>query len=135
DALRSTARIYPKRHIFISDERSISFAEFDEETDRLGAALLDLGLAAGDRAIFQMGTTVETAIALLACYKTGIIPVCSLPQHRQVEIGELKQQSSAKGYFVQADFNSFDLVGFAQQMMQRHPTLEHLIGARSTEHR
>src|SRR5436309_9623739 len=108
DALRSTARIYPKRHIFISDERSITFAEFDEQTDRLGAALLDLGLSAGDRAIFQMGTTVETAIALFACYKVGVIPVSSLPQHRQVEIGQLTQQSSAKGYFIQADFNSFD---------------------------
>jgi pyochelin biosynthesis protein PchD len=135
DALRTTATTYPKRHIFISDERSITFAEFDEETDRLGAALLDLGLVAGDRAIFQMGTTVETTIALLACYKIGVIPVCSLPQHRQVEIGQLTQQSLAKGYFVQADFSSFDLVGFAQQMIERHTILNHLIVARSIEHR
>jgi len=135
DALRITAGTYPQRHIFVSDERSITFAEFDEETDRLGAALLDLGLVAGDRAIFQMGTTVETTIALLACYKIGVIPVCSLPQHRQVEIGQLTQQSSAKGYFVQADFGSFDLVGFAQQMIERQPTLKHLIVARSRGHR
>jgi non-ribosomal peptide synthetase component E (peptide arylation enzyme) len=131
DALRSMAASYPKRHIFISDERSITFAEFDEETDRLAAALLDLGMSAGDRAIFQMGTTVETAIALLACYKIGVIPVCSLPQHRQVEIGQLTQQSSAKGYFVQGGFSSFDLVGFGQQMIERQPPLKHLIVARS----
>ena len=133
--MRITAGTYPQRHIFVSDERSITFAEFDEETDRLGAALLDLGLVAGDRAIFQMGTTVETTIALLACYKIGVVPVCSLPQHRQVEIGQLTQQSSAKGYFVQADFGSFDLVGFAQQMIERQPTLKHLIVARSRGHR
>jgi pyochelin biosynthesis protein PchD len=130
DALRTTAKAFPDRHAFISDERSITFAELDAQTDRLGAALLDCGLAAGDRAIFQMGTTVETAIALLACYKVGIIPVCSLPQHREVEIGQLTQQSSAKAYFVQADFSSFDLVGFARQRMGRHATLKHLIIAR-----
>jgi pyochelin biosynthesis protein PchD len=133
DALRTSAKAFSDRPIFISDERTITFAEFDAESDRLGAALLDTGLACGDRAIFQMGTTVETAIALLACYKVGIIPVCSLPQYREVEIGQLTQQSSAKGYFVQADFSSFDLVGFARQMMERHQTLKHLIVARAAD--
>src|SRR5690242_2736225 len=71
DALRACAKGFPDRHVFISDERSITYAELDAQTDRLGAALLDCGLVPGDRAIFQMGTTVETAIALLACYKAG----------------------------------------------------------------
>jgi salicylate---[aryl-carrier protein] ligase len=129
-ALRASAEAYPERPIFISEERTINYAEFGDETDRLAAALLDLGLAPGDRAIFQMGTTVETALALVACYKAGIIPVCSVPQHREIEIGQLAQQSSAKGYFVQADFSSFDLVAFAQQMTARHPGLRHLVVAR-----
>jgi salicylate---[aryl-carrier protein] ligase len=133
DALRATAKIHAERHIFISDERSVTFAEFDEATDRLAAGLLDLGLRTGDRAIFQMGTTVETAIALLACYKIGLIPVCSVPQHREVEIGQLARQSSAKGYFVQADFSNFDLVAFARQMTEQHPPLEHLVFARAGE--
>ena len=133
DALRATARKYPDRLAFISDERNIAFAELDDATDRLGAALLDMGLSTGDRAIFQMGTTVETVIALLACYKIGVIPVCSVPQHREVEIGHLARQSSAKGYFVQADFGNFDLVAFARQMLGRSDTLKHLVVARSAD--
>jgi salicylate---[aryl-carrier protein] ligase len=135
EAVRATATTWPDRAAFISDERTITFAGLDEATDRLGAALLDVGLATGDRAIFQMGTTVETAIALLACYKIGVIPVCSLPQHREVEINQLARQSSARGYFVQADFGSFDLVAFAQQMMERNPMLRHVIVARAAEER
>lgn len=131
ESLRASARKFPDRPAFISDERSVTFAELDEATDRLGAALLGLGLAPGDRAIFQMGTTVETAIALVGCYKSGVVPVCSLPQYREIEIGQLTRLSGAKGYFVQADFGSFDLVSFAKQMMQRHPSLEHLVAARS----
>lgn len=128
DALRATARRYPQRTAFIGDERSIGFAELDEATERLGAALLTLGLEPGDRAIFQLGTTVETAIALLACFKAGIVPVCSLPQHREVEIDQLSEQSRARGYFVQADFGtSFDLPAFAASMMARHGSLEHLV--------
>jgi salicylate---[aryl-carrier protein] ligase len=129
-ALRARTKLHPQRPIFISEERTITFAEFDDETDQLAAALLDLGLAPGDRSIFQMGTTVETALALVGCYKAGVIPVCSVPQHREIEIGHLTQQSSAKGYFVQADFGAFDLVAFARQMMAHHPSLRHLVVAR-----
>ncbi|MDB5847790.1 MAG: AMP-dependent synthetase and ligase [Rhodoferax sp.] len=130
DALRATAQRHPERPAFISDERSVSFGELDEQTERLGAALLQLGLLPGDRAIFQLGTNVETAIVLLACYKAGIVPVCSLPQHREVEIGQLARQSGARGYFVQADFGAFDLVGFARGMAARHPGLRHLVVVR-----
>ena len=132
DCLRATAARYPDRQAFISDERSLTFRALDETTDRLAAALLAMGLATGDRAIFQLGTTVDTAIVLLACYKAGIVPVCSLPQHREVEIGQLAAQSGARGYFVQADFGSFDLVGFARTMAARHPLLEHLVVVRGT---
>lgn len=131
DALRKTASKYPKRLAFISDERSLTFSELDEETECLGAALLTLGLQPGDRAIFQLGTTVETVIALVACFKSGIIPVCSLPQHREIEIGQLTEKSQAKGYFVQADFtSSFDLPAFAKEMQKRYPSLKQLITVR-----
>lgn len=131
DALRATARRHPQRLAFIGDDRSIDFAQLDDATERLGAALLSLGLAPGDRAIFQLGTTVETAIALLACFKAGIVPVCSLPQHREIEIGQLATQSGARGYFVQADFGtSFDLPAFAETMMARHASLRHLVVVR-----
>lgn len=130
EALRASARRHPDRPALISDERSLTYAELDETTERLGAALLESGLQPGDRAMFQMGTTVETAIALLACYKAGLLPVCTLPQHREVEIGQLARQSGARGYFVQADFGSYDLAAFARRMMEVVPSLQHLVVAR-----
>src|SRR5206468_5804036 len=132
DCLRTTAARHPGRPAFIGDDRTLSFRELDDTSERLAAALLELGLATGDRAIFQLGTTVDTAIVLLACYKAGIVPVCSLPQHREVEIGQLAEQSGARGYFVQADFGSFDLVAFAQKMAAQRPALEHLVVVRGT---
>jgi non-ribosomal peptide synthetase component E (peptide arylation enzyme) len=132
NALRAAAQRNPAHMAFVSDERTLSFRELDESTERLAAALLKLGLVTGDRAIFQLGTTVETAIALLACYKAGIVPVCSLPQHREVEIGQLVRQSGARGYFVQADFNSFDLVDFAAGMVERYESLKHLVVVRDS---
>lgn len=127
DALRATARRFPDRPAFIGDDRAVNFRDLDETTDRLAAGLLRLGLLPGDRAIFQLGTTVETAIVLLGCFKAGIVPVCSLPQHREVEIGELIRQTGARAYFVQADFGKFDLIEFAHAMIEQHGSMLHLI--------
>src|SRR2546425_5419010 len=126
-ALARTAARVPERLAFASEEGELSFRQLDERSERLGAALLDLGVRPGERAMFQMGTVLDTVVALSACYKAGIIPVCSVPQYREVEIGQLARLSGATLYFVQADFGSFDLVGFARGMQQKLPSLRHLI--------
>src|SRR6185436_9003707 len=64
DMLRAAARRSPTKLALVAQEGRLTYADFDEASERLGAALLELGLAPGDRALFQMGTVVETAIAL-----------------------------------------------------------------------
>jgi non-ribosomal peptide synthetase component E (peptide arylation enzyme) len=130
EALAETAKRLPNKLAFISDERSITFRELHEQSDRLAAALVRLGLERGARAMFQMGTNIDTALTLSACYKSGVIPVCSLPQYREVEIGKLADLSLPQAYFVQADMSRFDLVEFAQTMCREHASFQHLIVAR-----
>jgi salicylate---[aryl-carrier protein] ligase len=135
EALRRTAARVPERIAFASEEGELTFRSLDEQSDRLGGALLQLGARPGERAMFQMGTVLDTVVALSACYKAGIIPVCSVPQYREVEIGQLARLSGATLYFVQADFGSFDLVGFARGMQEKLPSLRHLIVARGKDDR
>ncbi|AWV05649.1 (2,3-dihydroxybenzoyl)adenylate synthase (plasmid) [Burkholderia sp. JP2-270] len=130
EALAETARRLPEKAAFIGDERTLTFRELDEESDRLAAALVRLGLKPGARAMFQMGTTVDTALALCACYKSGVVPVCSLPQYREVEIGKLADLARPEAYFVQADIGRFDLVAFAQTMCREHDSFRHLVVVR-----
>src|SRR3990172_3652546 len=130
DVLRAMARGVPKKWALVSQERRMSYAEFDAASERLGAALLGLGLVPGDRALFQMGTVIETAIALFGCFKAGVVPVCSLPQYRDIEMGELARRSEAKAWFVQADFSAFDLAGFAVKRAAGFPEIREIIVAR-----
>jgi non-ribosomal peptide synthetase component E (peptide arylation enzyme) len=132
DVLRSAAERVPNKWALISQERRLTYAEFDEASERLGAALLALGLAPGDRALFQMGTVVESAVALFACFKAGLIPVCSLPQYREIEMGELARRSEAKVWLVQADFSAFDLAGWAVKVAGGLPLIRHIVVARGT---
>ena len=130
EVLRSMARELPNKWALISQERRLTYAEFDAASERLGAALLGLGLAPGDRALFQMGTVIETAIALFGCFKAGVVPVCSLPQYREIEMSELARRSEAKAWFVQADFSVFGLAGFAVKLAAGFPEMREIIVAR-----
>lgn len=129
--VRSQAKILSEKTFIITDSSKISYAQFDMRTEILAASLIELGLQPGDRAIFQMGTIPETLIALFACYKSGIIPVCTLPQYREFEIGTMIQLTKARAYFVQADFDKkFDLVDFARITAQKNGYVEYIIVAR-----
>ena len=130
DAARRAGTLHRDRPFLIAEGSSTSFGDFDVLTERLAVALLNEGLAPGDRAIFQMGTTPDTAIALVGCFKAGVVPVCTLPQHREIEIGQLGELAAPRAYFVQADFHpTFDLVGFARKMAESLPSRPMLIVA------
>jgi non-ribosomal peptide synthetase component E (peptide arylation enzyme) len=131
EALRRSAARVPERLAYGSEEGRLTFRELDERSDRLAGGLLLQGAKPGERAIFQMGTVLETAIALTACFKAGVLPVCTVPQYREIEIGQLTELAGATLYFVQADFGGFDLVAFAQGMRKKFPALHRLIVARA----
>ena len=136
DMLRHTAQRLPDKPALVTDTGSVTFGELDSLTDRLAAALLDFGLLPSDRVIFQMGNNIETALAVIACFKVGIVPVCATPQYREVEIGQLARLSDARGYFVQSDTpGSFDMVAFANEMTATLPQIDHLVfsGSRAPE--
>jgi non-ribosomal peptide synthetase component E (peptide arylation enzyme) len=130
DAARRAARLHPDRPFLIGEATTTTFGEFDVLTERLAAGLLREGLVPGDRAVFQMGTIPETAIALGGCFKAGIVPVCTLPQHRELEIGQIGGLATPRAYFVQADFHpKFDLAGFARKMAESLPSRPKVIVA------
>lgn len=123
-ACRDAARDAPQKVFLIDEREQLTFAELDRRSGEVAAGLIDLGLRPGETALFQMGTTVQTVIALFACLRAGVLPICTLPQHRAFEIGQIGRQAGARAYFVQADVaKDFDIVGFAQVMAGEIPTL------------
>jgi len=131
DALRGCASLFPDKTVIIADGRTLTMREFDELTERYAAALVQQGLTPGNRALFQMGNCVETFLCLAACLKAGVVPVCSLPQHREHEIGQLARLSEPRAYFVQGDLGAFDLVAFAERMRADWSSVRLLVAERS----
>jgi non-ribosomal peptide synthetase component E (peptide arylation enzyme) len=131
EMLRDAARERPNATYIAGDDGSLTFSEIDVLSESLAASLLEIGLKVGDRAIFQLGSVKEIVVALFGCFKASVIPVCTLPQYREIEIGQLTELSGAKAYFVQGDFSpAFDLVAFARRMVKEHRSLTTLVVAR-----
>jgi non-ribosomal peptide synthetase component E (peptide arylation enzyme) len=101
-------------------EGEVSYRDLDERTDRLAAALLGLGIKPLDRALFQIANSAELVIATIACLKAGVIPICTLATHRELEIGELGRHAEARLWFVQGDDEKFDLLGQPQRSAGTH---------------
>ncbi|GAA6147763.1 AMP-binding protein [Pseudooceanicola nitratireducens] len=129
-AYSDVARQHPER-IALSDHDVVhTHAELDDLTDRVAAGLLDLGLRSGDRAAFQIPNSRELVIALLACLKAGVIPICTLAAHRAAEIGYLSRHAGARAHLICTDDPKFDFAAFARKMQDEVPSLEHIIVAR-----
>jgi non-ribosomal peptide synthetase component E (peptide arylation enzyme) len=129
-ALRQSFRVHYDRLALVGPEGELTYQQLDEQTDRLGAALLALGLRPLDRAVFQCGNSNELLFAFLACLKAGIIPLCSLQAYRKLEVGYLGNLCEARLHFVQGDDPKFDDVAFAEAMQAEVPSLRFILQAR-----
>lgn len=114
----------------VGQDGDFTYRQFDERTDRLAAALLRRGLRPLDRALFQMANSAELLVATVACLKAGIIPMCTLAAHRELEIGSLGRHAEARLWFVQGDDEKFDFPAFADSMRAEIPSVAHVVVAR-----
>ena len=93
EALMSALARWPDRVAVSSPEGEITFAELDRDSDCFAGALLEMGLEPLDRVVFQVVNSIEIVVAIVACWKADLIPVCTLAAHRDAEISYLAGHS------------------------------------------
>lgn len=131
ERLRTAARENADRIAVSWETGSRTYREMDERSERFGAGLLKLGLRAGDRVIFQIGNRPEFFDALYGCFKAGLIPVCTLPTHREAEIGFLSGFTEAKAHIFDGDMTRYDLHAMAKSL-RAESRVTHLVDSSST---
>lgn len=115
------------RVILDGPEGTLTYAQFDELSDCAAVGLLELGLQPLDRVVFQVPNGRDLLIAAVACLKAGLIPVCTLAAHREVEIGHLARHSGARAHVVAGSDAKFEFVAFAERMRAEAPSLQVLL--------
>ena len=73
DLIRRAGRQFGAAPALIDGERVVTFAEFDDLTDRLGHALLARGLREGDRVAVLMPNGIDGVVAYYALAKAGLV--------------------------------------------------------------
>ncbi|HKN90638.1 MAG TPA: AMP-binding protein [Acidimicrobiia bacterium] len=75
ELIRRAGAVHGAAPAFIDDHRTMSFAEFDDATNRLGNALLASGFEPGDRVAVLLPNSVESVVAYYGLVKAGLVRV------------------------------------------------------------
>lgn len=118
---------FPDRTAAVDESGSLSYAELDRRTDLIAAGLADLGVQAGDPVMFQVTNGLGCVLAWYGVLKCGAVPVATLASHRGHEIGYISRKVGATAHLVDTDLPKFDLVAFALDQAQGHPTMRHVL--------
>ena len=120
-AFRATADRRPAAIAVASADGELRYAELDRQSDALALGLVEAGLEPGDRVVFQLGNELETVVAWYGVLKAGLIPVCSIPNHRLHEVSQIASATGARAHLFQADYRGYDLAGTSAELARLCP--------------
>ncbi|WP_136684923.1 (2,3-dihydroxybenzoyl)adenylate synthase [Falsirhodobacter xinxiangensis] len=102
-----------------------SYADLLARSESAAHGYLSLGLAPGDRVIVQIPNVAAFFPAVFGLFLAGMLPVYTLPAHRETELAHFARKSGAKGIVVTDA--AFDYVALARKVQAEVPTLRHII--------
>lgn len=107
--------------------RHWTYGELAARTDRAAAGFLALGLRPGDRVIVQLPNIPEFLAVVFGLFRAGLIPIFTLPAHRQTEIVHFARKSEAVAYVIADRHEGFDYRPLADAVRAEVPAVRHVI--------
>ena len=71
DFLQHSTERFPNKVALVCDGRHLTYAEIEEQANRIANSLLAQGLQRGDRVAVWLPNSVETVVAIFAILKAG----------------------------------------------------------------
>ncbi|WP_157854705.1 non-ribosomal peptide synthetase, partial [Streptomyces griseofuscus] len=93
----------------VMGERTLTYAELDERTDRLARRLIGEGIRAGDPVVLFLERSLEAVVALLAVVKAGAVYVPLDVRYPADRIALIIRDSKATVFLTDRDLTGFDL--------------------------
>ncbi|CAI0852175.1 (2,3-dihydroxybenzoyl)adenylate synthase [Serratia liquefaciens] len=116
----------------IDPQRSLSYRQLNQLSDRLAAALLRRGIHSGDTALVQLGNVVEFYVTFFALLKIGVVPVNALFSHQRNELNAYAAQIKPALLIADRQHGLFGNDEFLTTFHAEHPSLR-LVALRSEE--
>ncbi|EPA9110321.1 (2,3-dihydroxybenzoyl)adenylate synthase [Serratia liquefaciens] len=116
----------------IDPQRSLSYRQLNQLSDRLAAALLRRDIHSGDTALVQLGNVVEFYVTFFALLKIGVVPVNALFSHQRNELNAYAAQIKPALLIADRQHGLFGNDEFLTTFRAEHPSLR-LVALRSEE--
>ncbi|MBA1149248.1 long-chain-fatty-acid--CoA ligase [Ectothiorhodospiraceae bacterium WFHF3C12] len=101
DITTRSADLYPNDVAIVDGERRMTYRELDDQANRLGHALLDMGLRHGDVVGVVSRNSIEQLVTYFACAKAGLICAPANLGLRAEEIAYCFKDSGARVLIVE----------------------------------
>lgn len=124
---RLVAAAHPDAAAVTTLEEELTYAELDARSDRVALGLHRAGLRPGERVLFQLTNLPMAAVAWYGTLKAGLVPVATLPAHREHEIVEIARQAKPAAHLIQVDFPGQDLVALARLAAREQQSLRAML--------
>jgi acyl-CoA synthetase (AMP-forming)/AMP-acid ligase II len=99
---------FADREALVTDDRTLTYAELKSEVRHAAAAIIDLGVAAGDRVAIWSPNTWHWVVACLATHYAGAVVVPLNTRYTASEASDILSRTAAPLLFVSGEFLGAD---------------------------
>ena len=127
ELIERRAEATPDRVMLFDGDRSTTFAQYLELSERAAAGLHTLGVGAGTHVSWQLPTWTESAALVGALCRLGAIQNPMLPIYRYREVSFIAKQTQCKLLITPSTWNNFDYAGLADQVAGENDDMHALV--------
>ncbi|TQK45281.1 acyl-CoA synthetase (AMP-forming)/AMP-acid ligase II [Streptomyces sp. SLBN-118] len=121
ELVRRRAALTPDRPVFLQGDRSLTFGELRDRSERVAAGLYQLGVRPSSVVAWQLPTRIETALLSFALARIGAVQSPVIPFYRDREVGFALRESKAAYFAVPGTWRGFDHAGMAHRLALELP--------------
>src|SRR3954471_8644979 len=129
ESLERTVARFPEREALVVRQQGIrlTYAELNQQVDRLARALIPAGLDTGDRLGIWAPNCAEWVLVQFASAKVGAILVNVNPAYRTSELEYALDQSGCRMLIAAREFKEADYVAMVEEVRPRTDGLERVV--------
>ncbi|MFF5934066.1 class I adenylate-forming enzyme family protein [Streptomyces sp. NPDC012508] len=113
------AALTPDRPVLLQGDRTLTFGELRERSERCAAGLYGAGVRPGTVVAWQLPTRIETAVLSFALARIGAVQSPVIPFYRDREVGFALRESKAEFFAVPGVWRGFDHTEMARRLGAR----------------
>jgi acyl-CoA synthetase (AMP-forming)/AMP-acid ligase II len=125
--IQETVERYPDHRAILFQDKKYTYREFQKAVHSITRALMDLGLARGDKLGLLLPDWPEYSIALYACAHLGVIVSPMNPLYRKMEVLTVLNHLEAKALIIPEEWREFRFVDLLEEIRAEIPSLRHII--------